>query len=86
MSEIATSNILSTSFFTLAPIVRAAGGGEFVSGQAQALTIAAEQDSANFGARSFGQEAPPPRFVAFDSTGNLVDSAEQRGSLIDITA
>jgi len=86
MSDVSTSNILSTSFFSLAPIVRAAGDGQFVSGQVQALTIAAEQNSASFGARSFGQEAPPPRFVAFDSSGNLVDSGDRRGSLIDITA
>lgn len=86
MSEIATSNILSTSFFSLAPIVRAAGDGQFVSGQSQALAIAADQNAASFGAQQFGQDTPAPRFVAFDSSGNLVDSGERRGSLIDITA
>jgi hypothetical protein len=86
MAEISTANLLNTNFFSVAPVARQAGYGVFVSAEAQALALAADDAGRANAATAEGRERPPPRFVAFDSKGQLVDTQEQfRGRLIDET-
>lgn len=88
MAEISTGNILNTNFFSVAPVARAAGDVAFVSAEANALNFASDNAGRNSAALGEGRTAPPPRFVAFDTSGRLVGSQvnELRGAIVDILA
>ncbi|MDA0656436.1 MAG: hypothetical protein O2912_08535 [Proteobacteria bacterium] len=87
MAEISTANILTTNFFSVAPIARAAGGGVFVSTQANALNLASDDAARAAAAIAQGREAPQPRFVAFNSSGQLVGLDDQtRGTIVNLLA
>ncbi|HAT36142.1 MAG TPA: hypothetical protein DCS82_10525 [Rhodospirillaceae bacterium] len=87
MVEISTGSILNTNFFSVAPVARAAGGGEFVSAEANALNFASDNAGRNSAALSEGTTSTSPRFVAFDPTGRLVGSqVAERGSIVDVLA
>lgn len=86
MAEISTSSILDLNFYSVAPVARAAGGGVFVSPQANALNLASDDAGRANAAIAARQDPPPPRYVAFDVEGRLVGADNQsRGRLFDIS-
>lgn len=87
MTDIISGNILSTNFFSFAPIARAAGNGAFVSAEARALSFASDNAGRNSASFARGNPRIQPQFIAFDPSGRLVGSqvSQIRGTLMDIT-